>query len=334
MASPRAWLMRHDPGLAIVRRAARVTLVACAAFYLCRYVLDNVTMAPYALFGVVAMGVLSQIPGSPAAARPHAAGRAAGRLGPGHARHAAVGHHGDGRRGHVRARVRRRLRGDRRAAARRARRGHPAAVHPPVLPAVRPRLAVAPAGRADARGAAARRGRGHAVARRHADAVHARSSATPSARSPAAWTRWPTCGRGGPRAASGSRPRCPTATDAAEALRPSRLPPGQRPASAGRRDRALASAAGSARLLLGRTVDLLARRRPLRRHAARGRRPPAPDGLVRRRGGGLAARRGPRRARCPTPTGSRPRSTSSAPPATPRRPTACRPSGCSWTRSR
>jgi uncharacterized membrane protein YccC len=34
------------------------------------------------------------------------------------------------------------------------------------------------------------------------------------------------------------------------------LPPGQRPASAGRRDRALASAAGSARLLLGRTVDL------------------------------------------------------------------------------
>src|SRR6185503_11855912 len=39
----------------------------------------------------------------------------------------------------------------------------------------------------------------------------------------------------------------PAATDAAEALRPS---------SAGRRDRALASAAGSARLLLGRTVDL------------------------------------------------------------------------------
>ena len=59
--------MRHDPGLAIVRRAARVTLVACAAFYLCRYVLDSVIMAPYALFGVVAMGVLSQIPGSPAA---------------------------------------------------------------------------------------------------------------------------------------------------------------------------------------------------------------------------------------------------------------------------
>src|SRR5690242_21700452 len=58
--------MRHDPGLAVVRRAARVTLVACVAFYLCRYALGNVTMAPYALFGVVAMGALSQIPGSPA----------------------------------------------------------------------------------------------------------------------------------------------------------------------------------------------------------------------------------------------------------------------------
>ena len=48
----------------------------------------------------------------------------------------------------------------------------------------------------------------------------------------------------------------PAATDAAEALRPSRLPPTQRPASAGRRDRALTVAAGTARLLLGRTVDL------------------------------------------------------------------------------
>ena len=64
--TPRTWLLRHDPGLAVVRRAARVTLVACVAFYLCRYALDNVTMAPYALFGVVAMGALSQIPGRPA----------------------------------------------------------------------------------------------------------------------------------------------------------------------------------------------------------------------------------------------------------------------------
>ena len=48
----------------------------------------------------------------------------------------------------------------------------------------------------------------------------------------------------------------PAATGAAEALRPSRLPPTQRPASAGRRDRALTVAAGTARLLLGRAVDL------------------------------------------------------------------------------
>jgi hypothetical protein len=48
----------------------------------------------------------------------------------------------------------------------------------------------------------------------------------------------------------------PEATDAADALRPSRLSPTERPASAGRRDRALASAAGTTRLVLGRTVDL------------------------------------------------------------------------------
>jgi len=60
------WLRRHDPGLVAVRRAARVTIVACLGFYLCRYGLDNADMAPYALFGAVALGVLSQIPGGPA----------------------------------------------------------------------------------------------------------------------------------------------------------------------------------------------------------------------------------------------------------------------------
>jgi uncharacterized membrane protein YccC len=59
------WLRRHDPGLAAVRRAARVTVVACLGFYLSRYLLDNADMAPYALFGAVALGVLSQITGSP-----------------------------------------------------------------------------------------------------------------------------------------------------------------------------------------------------------------------------------------------------------------------------
>jgi uncharacterized membrane protein YccC len=60
-----AWLRRRDPGLAGVRRAARVTAVACVGFYACRYGLDNPVMAPYALFGAVALGVLAQISGSP-----------------------------------------------------------------------------------------------------------------------------------------------------------------------------------------------------------------------------------------------------------------------------
>jgi hypothetical protein len=66
VATPWAWVVQRDPGLAVVRRAARVTLVACTGFYLCRYGLDNAAMAPYALFGAVALGILSQIPGTPA----------------------------------------------------------------------------------------------------------------------------------------------------------------------------------------------------------------------------------------------------------------------------
>ena len=46
------------------------------------------------------------------------------------------------------------------------------------------------------------------------------------------------------------------AADAADGLRPSKLPPTQRPASAGRRDRALTSASSTARLILGRVIDL------------------------------------------------------------------------------
>ena len=49
----------------VIRRAARVTLVACLGFYLCEYVFDRPAMAPYALFGAVALGALSTIPGSP-----------------------------------------------------------------------------------------------------------------------------------------------------------------------------------------------------------------------------------------------------------------------------
>jgi uncharacterized membrane protein YccC len=50
--------------------------------------------------------------------------------------------------------------------------------------------------------------------------------------------------------------KLPEASAAAEALRPSRLPPTERPASAGRRDRALNHAGGATRHVLGRTQDL------------------------------------------------------------------------------
>src|SRR5690242_5669382 len=66
LRAPIAWLRRRDPGLTSVRRAARVTVVACLGFYACRYGLGNRVMAPYALFGAVALGMLAQIPGSPA----------------------------------------------------------------------------------------------------------------------------------------------------------------------------------------------------------------------------------------------------------------------------
>jgi uncharacterized membrane protein YccC len=60
-----AWLRRRDPALTSIRRGARVTLVACLGFYTCRYGLGNPTLATYALFGAVGMGVLAQIPGTP-----------------------------------------------------------------------------------------------------------------------------------------------------------------------------------------------------------------------------------------------------------------------------
>jgi len=59
------WVRARDPQLIIVRRAVRVTLVACLGFYVSRFVIGSAAMAPYALFGAVALGALSQIPGSP-----------------------------------------------------------------------------------------------------------------------------------------------------------------------------------------------------------------------------------------------------------------------------
>ncbi|MFD8076784.1 FUSC family protein [Streptomyces sp. NPDC059718] len=59
------WLRARDPGSAAVRRAARVTVVACAGFYAARYGLGDRTVAIYALFGAVAAGGLSSVPGTP-----------------------------------------------------------------------------------------------------------------------------------------------------------------------------------------------------------------------------------------------------------------------------
>lgn len=49
---------------AIVRRAVRVTLAASLGFYTYRYAFDRPETAIYALFGAVAMGALSRVPGS------------------------------------------------------------------------------------------------------------------------------------------------------------------------------------------------------------------------------------------------------------------------------
>ncbi|MFD3492638.1 FUSC family protein [Streptomyces sp. NPDC058690] len=59
------WLRARDPGLAAVRRSARVTVVACVVFYAARYGLGDRTVAIYALFGAVAVGGLSSVPGTP-----------------------------------------------------------------------------------------------------------------------------------------------------------------------------------------------------------------------------------------------------------------------------
>ncbi len=65
-AAPRGftgWLRRKDPGYRSARRALRLTVVACLAFYFCRFILHNPGMATYALFGVIALGALAQLPG-------------------------------------------------------------------------------------------------------------------------------------------------------------------------------------------------------------------------------------------------------------------------------
>ncbi|MEU0552192.1 FUSC family protein [Micromonospora sp. NPDC005979] len=56
-------LRRRDPSGAVLRRAARLTLVASVLFYACRYGVDSPLLATYALFGTIAAGAFAQLPG-------------------------------------------------------------------------------------------------------------------------------------------------------------------------------------------------------------------------------------------------------------------------------
>ncbi|MGV9212603.1 FUSC family protein [Micromonospora sp. RB23] len=56
--------LRHrDPNGAVLRRAARLTLVASVLFYACRYGAGSPVLATYALFGTIAAGAFAQLPG-------------------------------------------------------------------------------------------------------------------------------------------------------------------------------------------------------------------------------------------------------------------------------
>ena len=59
-------LTRLDPGHAALRRAARVTVATCLAFYPLSYGLRDQTTALYALFTAIALGALSDVQGAPA----------------------------------------------------------------------------------------------------------------------------------------------------------------------------------------------------------------------------------------------------------------------------
>jgi uncharacterized membrane protein YccC len=255
VTSPRAWLHRRDPGLLTVRRAARVAFVACVGFYVCRYVLGNVAMAPYALFGAVALGALSQIPGSPAQrARTLLAVLPVGwvlvSLGTLMSVNTALATTGMFVLGFVVSFVG--VGGPRLVGLAG---GLQLLYILPCFPPYDPgslgwRLA----------------GLTLAVLLLAGAELVLWPDPTPepyTAKLAAAVSALAGClvvVADGWSGRPGGRDRLaallPAATDAAEALRPSRLPPGQRPASAGRTDRALTAAAGTARLLLGRTVDL------------------------------------------------------------------------------
>ncbi|MCM4084099.1 FUSC family protein [Paractinoplanes hotanensis] len=249
------WVRGRDPQLLVVRRAVRVTLVACLGFYLCRYVIGSADAAPYALFGAIALGALSQIPGSPrqrartlvavlpvvwglislgtllsvsnwaAAAGMFVLGFAVSFVGVGGPRLVGL------------------------AAGMQLLYILPC--FPPYDPGALPeRLAgvtLAVALLATAELFVWPDPAPIPYRRRLADAVSALAACLE-----ALADDWSGDTTGRDRLAA----LVPEAADAADALRPSRLPPIERPASAGRHDRALSAAAGTSRLLLGRVVDL------------------------------------------------------------------------------
>src|SRR4030095_4036120 len=65
VARLRQWLEAKDPGFLAVKRAVRVTLAACVAFYFSLYVLDDTQMATFAAFGCISLGALSEVTGTP-----------------------------------------------------------------------------------------------------------------------------------------------------------------------------------------------------------------------------------------------------------------------------
>jgi hypothetical protein len=64
-AGLREWLEVKNPGLVAVKRAGRVTLAACLAFYFSLYVLNDSQMATFASFGCIAFGAFSEVTGEP-----------------------------------------------------------------------------------------------------------------------------------------------------------------------------------------------------------------------------------------------------------------------------
>jgi uncharacterized membrane protein YccC len=61
----RRWLEAKDPGRVVLKRAVRVTLATCLAFYFSLYVLDDAQMATFASFGCIAFGAFSEVNGEP-----------------------------------------------------------------------------------------------------------------------------------------------------------------------------------------------------------------------------------------------------------------------------